>query len=180
MPDGGANAWVPGLLESKSGRSRDGSECKLATQAARVIVCEKTGSWATALRNLLPSAQISLCETRTLEECAARLRESPASLVVVELTAENCPGVCRWLTRQAEQFVGMRAVAVVTGDMRDADAVVRSAGAHHVVDSMARLEKLTRWIVRHIQQAPHSKSSVRQWTWSRMPWPPRGRARQEQ
>jgi hypothetical protein len=152
----------------------------LATQAARVIVCEKTGRWATALRNLLPSAQISICETRTLEECAARLRESPASLVVVELTAENWPAVCRWLSWQAGQFVHMRAVAVATADVRDVDAVVRSAGAHHVVDSIARLGKLTRWIVRHIQQAPHSKSSVRQWTWSRMPWPPRGRARQEQ
>jgi hypothetical protein len=152
----------------------------MATQTARVIVCEKTGRWATALRNLLPSAQISICETRTLEECAVRLRESPASLVVVELTAENWPRVCRWLPWQTGQFIHMRAVAVATADVRDADVVVRSAGAHHVVDSVARLAKLTRWIVRHIHQAPHSKSSVRQWTWSRMPWPPRGRTRQEE
>ena len=143
-------------------------------------MCEKTGKWATALRSLLPLARISICETRTLEECAVRLRESPASLVVVELTSENWLGVCRWLSLQTGQFAHMRAMAVATPDAGDTDAVLRSAGAHHVVDSIARLGKLTRWMVRHLQQAPPSKSSVRQWTWARMPWPPRGRARQEQ
>ena len=142
-------------------------------QTCRVICCEKTGRWAFALRSVVPAAQSVLCETRTLAECAARLQESPASLVVVEATSENWPQVCRWLSLQTDQFAQMRAVVVGSSSAGAAEAVLRTAGAHHVVDSIAGLGRLTRWISRHIRQVPHSQPSARQWVWARMPWPPR-------
>jgi hypothetical protein len=142
-------------------------------QTVRVIVCERTGKWASALRVLVPLPRTAICETRGLAECRVRLRESPASLIVVESTPENWLDVCRWLPLQTGQFANMRAVIVAEPVLRGAECLLRTAGAHHLVDSLAGLGGLSRWIVRHIDQTPRSKQSVRQWTWSRMPWPPR-------
>ena len=52
---------------------------------ARLIVCERTGRWAVALRRELADAGVRVWETRTLADCWNELAESPASFVVLEL-----------------------------------------------------------------------------------------------
>ncbi len=142
-------------------------------QTARVIVCEKSGKWAAALSVLVPLPRSVICETRSLGECRVRLQESPASLIVVETTAENWLDVCRWLPLQTGQYAHMRAVIVAEPALRTAECLLRTAGAHHLVDSLEGLGGLSRWIAGHIDQAPRRRQSARHWTWSRMPWPPR-------
>jgi hypothetical protein len=115
-------------------------------QTVRVIVCERTGKWASALRVLVPLPRTAICETRGLAECRVRLRESPASLIVVESTPENWLDVCRWLPLQTGQFANMRAVIVAEPVLRGAECLLRTAGAHHLVDSLAGLGGLSRWI----------------------------------
>lgn len=140
-------------------------------QSARILVCEKTGRWAASLRCMPQLASISIRETRMLAECSDRLRENPASVVVVETVTDKVPVFCRWLEQQTGRFPNMRSVIVGWPLDRAAESVLRTAGADHVVGSVVELNRLERWIARHIALAPSNRSSVRQWTWARLPWP---------
>ncbi len=53
--------------------------------AARLIVCERTGRWAVALRRELAGSGVRVWETRTLADCRGELSKSAASFAVVEL-----------------------------------------------------------------------------------------------
>lgn len=139
-------------------------------RSARIIVCEKTGRWAAALRCMPQLASVSICEVRMLNECSARLRESPASVLVIETVGDRVTDLCRWLAEQTDRFADMRCVIVVSSPDRPAEAVLRTAGAHHVVGNVVELNRLAHWITRHIAQAPSHRASVRQWTWARLPW----------
>lgn len=140
-------------------------------RSARIIVCEKTGRWAASLRCMPQLASVSIWETRMLSECAARLRESPASVLVVETVGDNLSDLCRWMVKQTDRFADMRSVIVFSPPGRPAEAVLRTAGAHHVVGNVVELNRLAHWIARHVAQAPSNRASVRQWTWARLPWP---------
>ena len=54
----------------------------------RVIVCERSRKWASAIARHLPGVSV-LRQTRGLTEARAELASAPASLLVLELTAEN-------------------------------------------------------------------------------------------
>ncbi|TVS20053.1 MAG: hypothetical protein EA424_05935 [Planctomycetaceae bacterium] len=111
-----------------------------------------------------------------LSECAARLRENPASVLVIETFGDKVTDLCRWLVEQTGRFDDMRSVIVASSLDRPAEAVLRTAGAHHVVGNVVELNRLAHWIVRHVAQSPSNRASVRQWTWARLPWPT-GRSR---
>ena len=70
-------------------RHQDGDRLAAGTAAqsspARLLVCERTGCWAVALRRELAEAGVRVWETRTLADCFEELAESPASFVVLEL-----------------------------------------------------------------------------------------------
>jgi hypothetical protein len=51
----------------------------------RLVVCERSGRWAMALRRELAGAGLRVWETRNMADCGALLGESPASFVVLEL-----------------------------------------------------------------------------------------------
>ena len=78
---------------------------------ARLIVCERTGRWAVALRRELADAGVRVWETRTLADCWSELAESPASFVVLELRGDVA-GLLALLARQPREFPLAR-VAVV-------------------------------------------------------------------
>jgi hypothetical protein len=140
---------------------------------AHVIVCERTGNWAAALRAWLPAGSSEIWQTRSLVESRARLCEAPSSVVAVECSAERVVEVCGWLREAAIEFPRMRAVVLAEPGSRVAECVWRASGAQQIVDSPQRLDRLARWIVRHLDQIPRPPRSPRQWTWERMPW--RGR-----
>jgi hypothetical protein len=64
---------------------------------AALIVYERNGVWARALRQQLVNEPVAIRETRSLEECSRRLRESPASLVALEVTTTSLSSVFAWL-----------------------------------------------------------------------------------
>ena len=68
-----------------------------------VIVCERSGAWATAIRRYLP-AEIRLRQTRGLAECAAELSAAPQSLLALELTPGNLAGVLGLLSGLGRKF----------------------------------------------------------------------------
>ena len=77
-----------------------------SSSAAKLIVCERTGRWAVALRRELAEAGVRVWETRTLADCRDELVENPASFAVDRTRAER---------RRAAPSLGKATAAVSRG-----------------------------------------------------------------
>jgi len=139
-------------------------------QSARIIVCEKTGSWATALRRALSSTRYRLYETRSLAECWRELEQSPASVVAFELTMENCEALLERLLDLSRHFPRARAIALGSRALKPIECLAREAGAVHVLLSPRGVAHAARVIERHMAQVPGDQLPFRQAIWSVLPW----------
>ena len=121
-----------------------------ATQGAvaRLIVCERTGRWAVALRRELAASGVRVWETRTLAGCHEELSQSPASFVVIEAT-DDLSGLLRFMVRQSRDFPAARLAVVADPARCGCEWPVREAGAVHFVDSVRRVGLLARLACRH-------------------------------
>ncbi len=104
--------------------------------AARLIVCERTGRWAVALRRELAATGVRVWETRTLAGCREELEQSPASFVALEV-AGDLTGLLRFMVQQSRDFSAARLAAVA-----DVDKGVRGQGSEdHRRDAETQREK---------------------------------------
>ena len=142
----------------------------ISMQSARIIVCEKTGSWATALRRALSSTRHRVRETRSLTECGRELEQGPASVVALELTMENCEAVVRRLIDLPRRFPRARAIALGPRVLKPFECLVREAGATHVLLSPRRVADAARLIERHMLQTTGDPLTFRQAISHRLPW----------
>ena len=96
---------------------------------ARLIVCERTGRWAVALRRELADAGVRVWETRTLAGCREELEQSPASFVALELTGDLL-ALLRFMVRQSHDFPAARLAAVDSGEwsVKNGDWQARGRG----------------------------------------------------
>jgi hypothetical protein len=140
-------------------------------ERARIVVCEKTGHWAVALRRLLAPVGYRVYQTPSWEDCWDELQRRPASAVALELTPQNDALVLERLLRLSRQFP--LACRVVLGDSGLAryEWAVRAAGAVHAVFAPRGLPAAARLIERHLAQAPEPELSFREAIWRRLPWP---------
>jgi hypothetical protein len=153
MSTGAKNAIDRGLLPPGAG-------------PARVIVCERTGKWAVALRRTLAG----VCETRSIPECWDMLARCPASMVVVELSRANLePLLARMAIFERECPLSRIAVVADRG-FRACEWLFREAGAVHFLTSPRELAPLARAIRRHLDQAPAPQQSLAEEIWARLPW----------
>jgi hypothetical protein len=148
------------------------------TTTARLIVCERTGRWAVALRRELAGAGVRVWETRTLADCRNELVESPASFVVVEL-GRNVAGLLGLLARQPRQFPAARMAVVADRPLADYEWLMREAGAIHFLSSPRRVGRLARLACRHLAQVPPLPQTLTERIWSSLPWGERGEGRRE-
>lgn len=139
-------------------------------QSARIIVCEKTGSWATALRRALSTTRHRVCETRSLAECWRELEQSPASVVAFELKRENCEALIERLLNLSRRFPQAHVIAIGPRALKPLECLVREAGATHVLFSPRRVADAARLIERHMTQTTGNQLSFRQAIWRRLPW----------
>jgi hypothetical protein len=136
---------------------------------ARLIVCERSGHWAVALRRELAEAGVRVWETRTLADCRNQLTESPASFVVLELAGELST-LLRFMRRQPREFPAAR-LAVATEDSRAGhEWLMREAGAVHFLCSPRQARLLARLACRHLAQVPPPSQSLSERIWSNLPW----------
>jgi hypothetical protein len=138
--------------------------------SVKILVCEKTGQWATVLRRVLGRWQDCLCETRSLAECWQQLGQHPASAVVWELTPANAQLLVERLAQLTRQFRRARALVVAAPELGPYELVVREAGAMHVAFSPWQLAAGSRMIERHLRQIPQDPTAVREMIWNRLPW----------
>lgn len=136
---------------------------------ARLIVCEKTGRWAVALRRAL-GGRPRVYETRSLAECWDELAASPASWLALEASEANLDKLWGRLATLGHRFP--LACAMVCGQRAIApyEWLLREAGAVHAVFSPRELGGAARLAVRHLAQAPEPTQSPRERIWSRLPW----------
>ena len=138
--------------------------------AAKLIVCEKSGAWAVALRREFGADEVRVYETRSLAECGDELRLAPASFLVCSATAANAANVCDFLVRLAQRYPDARAVVAANADAADYAELFREGGALAVVTSARELRGVANLIRRHFQRFPAYNDSFRTQLWSRLPW----------
>ena len=139
------------------------------SSAAKLIVCERTGRWAIALRRELAEAGVRVWETRTLADCRDELVENPASFAVVELGA-NLRGLLRLLASQPRRFPVARLAVVADRSQADYEWLVREAGAVHFLCSPRQVALLARLACRHLAQVPPPQQTLAKRIWTGLPW----------
>lgn len=160
--------------------------------AARLIVCERTGRWAVALRRELdrqqqkrvsgaePPAGVSdttcvspsprIEETRSLVHAFRVLAEAPASFLIVELSRANVDALLgrmaelrRWFPLARLAVLSDRRLAGYGWLMLEAGAVWHTCSPRH----LAPLAVLAR---RHLATVPPPRRSLREQIWAGLPW----------
>lgn len=136
---------------------------------ARLIVCERTGRWAAAIRHELKGSGVRVWETRGLDDCWNELANSPASFVVLELGGD----VVELLGRMAAQpraFPTARLAIVADRRLADHEWMMREAGAVEFVDSLRRVGRLAQLACRHLAQIPPPQLGLTERIWASLPW----------
>lgn len=101
-----------------------------------LVICERTGEWAEAMRRAAARAcgsPISIVETRSPAECRKRLGErrsiSAGLPLAVELSPASAPEFCELLSWHARRFGDAPRIVVARREAAAYEAVVREAGA---------------------------------------------------
>lgn len=138
----------------------------------RLIVCERHGDWAAALRRELADSPLPIVETRSLPDAWQRLAESPSSIVVAELTRANAASLVERLARLERDYPLARAAVVARRELAHHEFLVREAGAVHFVASLRRLRPMAELVCRHLAQAPVAPRDFFERIWAALPWKP--------
>ncbi len=138
---------------------------------AQLIVCERTGDWAGALRRALAERSGEVRECRTLADAEQMLDRWSASLVAVEVTPAGFATVLCWLADLQCRWPLARAVALVSRELdEEARWALREAGAIHVALSPRELHSVARIAVRHLAHAPARETTARERIFGSLPW----------
>ena len=109
-------------------------------------------------------------ETRTLEDCWRLLDDSPASLLILELTMSNAQALIERLVDLTDHYPAARAIVCGQRRLRPYEWVVREAGAVEALFSPRRIERAARLVERHMASAPQQDLTFRESVWRRLPW----------
>jgi hypothetical protein len=139
------------------------------SQSARLIVYERTGSWALALGRELP-AGVRVRPTRSLAETWEMLAQAPASFLVLELAARQAEALLGRLFRLDREYPLARAAVVAERRLAAYEWLVRQAGAVHFASSPRHLASLVRVARRHLAAAPQPDRDIRELIWAGLPW----------
>jgi hypothetical protein len=138
--------------------------------AARLIVCEASGRWAAALRRELAAAEVRVYETRSLADCWTMLAESPASLLVVELSPGGAAALLQRTVRLERDFPLARVAVVADRPLAGYEWLLREAGAVHFLCLPRQCGPLADLACRHLAQAPSPPRSLGEQIWAGLPW----------
>jgi hypothetical protein len=138
--------------------------------ACRLIVCEKSGNWASALRDALGKGQPRVVETRSLAACEAELAQSPASLMAIEVIEANLEAILQFLMKIHEGYHRATVVALVASEASAAANLLREAGAVEVITSVLDVPRVARMARRQFALAPKQEVDVQDFVAELMPW----------
>jgi hypothetical protein len=140
------------------------------TKTMRLLICERTGLWASALRRELAESGLPLREIRVLEDCAAELAAAPDSFLVLELQSNRIAALLGALPRWLASYPAARAAVVAERELAPFEWLLREAGAAHFLCSPRQLDALAQIVLRHAAQIPPPPQSLSQRLWAGLPW----------
>jgi hypothetical protein len=140
-----------------------------------LIVCERTGRWAVALKRALGD-ELKLIETRSLPACAAELSRDPSTVVAVEVTSLNLEAVLASLAAWQRYFPRSRAIALGDESLTVADHLLREAGAALVLHSTREVARAAKLVQCHAARIPAPDLPLEQAIHKRLPWAGRAAA----
>jgi hypothetical protein len=146
---------------------------------ARIVVCEKTGRWAVALRRELAAPPVRVYETRSLAECRSELEQSPASFMALEVSDANAVQLGEWIERANREFPLARFVVLGSREARPWEWQMREAGAIAAAFSSRQLGPIARLARRRLASVPEEELSFRDQVERRLPWANVGRGASE-
>jgi len=135
-----------------------------------LIVCEREGAWATGLRRELAGAGIALSESRNLTDAWSALTAQPASMLVVEVTAQNIQSLLRRMAWLSRDFPRARIAVVANRRASRYEWLVREAGAVHFACSPRGIAVLAHLAIRHLAETPPPQQTLVERIWSSLPW----------
>jgi hypothetical protein len=137
---------------------------------ARLVVCERTGRWALAVRRELADTGIRVWETRSLEDCASVLGESPASFLVLELSEMKIEETLDFARNWQAEFPLFRFAIVADRDLAPYKWLMHESGAAEFFCSVRKSGALARTACRHLAQVPSLPQSLSERIWANLPW----------
>jgi hypothetical protein len=138
--------------------------------SARVVVCERMGRWAVALRRELGEAGTAIRQTRNLSDAWETLGRYPASFLVVEVDPAALGPFLGGMLVLPRDFPLARVAAVGEPVLRAYQWLLREAGVIDVVVSRRRLAPLSEAIHRHLSQIPLPQRTWTEEVWAGLPW----------
>jgi AmiR/NasT family two-component response regulator len=135
----------------------------------QIIVCESRGTWATALRRVLPVGS-QLRESRSLIECAAHLLAATNSLVVVELTADNAPQVIERVELWRRRFPASVMILVAARELASWRDLAIEAGVACFLTSPRELLDVAAILDRHRRRFPQPATATAERIWKELPF----------
>ncbi len=138
--------------------------------AARLVVAERTGTWAVALRQASALTDTRVYETRSLAECWQMLPGYPSSFLVLEATPVSIDGVLDYLARIKRQYPLARAAVVADPSLSGHEWLIREAGAVHFLTSRRGAGPLALVARRHLSQIPEPRHGLAERIWAELPW----------
>ena len=144
------------------------------SSAARLIVCESSGSWSIALRMELAQMGVRVWQCRSLPEAWEALAHTPAAFLVAEVAPENLDAILKRLVWFPREFPRARNAIVGGRDMAPYEWLLREAGTVHFLTSPRKLASLAGLVVRHLANVPPPSQSLADRIWASLPWGPPG------
>jgi hypothetical protein len=136
----------------------------------RLLVCERTGRWAVALRHELVDVGLRVWETRSLDDCRTLLGESPASFVVLELSLSKIEETLNFIRNWQAEFPLFRFAVAADRDLAAYKWLLLEAGAIDFICSVRKIEILAQMACRHLAQVPPLPQSLSERIWANLPW----------
>lgn len=164
------------------------------TNHGTIIICERTGSWAAALRlaftraaaprnsDAKPTSESSavaaqpprLIETRSADECLESLTATPQALAVIELASQNCEASVALIRRIAERGTDTPIVVLAARELAEHEWLARELGAIHFTTSPRHLAAVVEIAERHWARLPAARATIAETIWASLPWGPAG------
>jgi hypothetical protein len=135
-----------------------------------LIFSERSGAWCTALRRLLAEGTAEILQTRSLAECRQALTSRPASLLVVEASAETLPALVTWLARLSSDFPRAQVAVVADRAIAEHRFEMHEAGAFAVITSRRALRPLADAARIFFASQPTAEMSLTERVWNSLPW----------
>jgi hypothetical protein len=137
---------------------------------AQLIICEKRGIWAAALRWHQKSHRISMLGTRSLMDARSELQRAPDSVAALEATTASVEGVLRLLLESRLAWPRSRIIVLLTNEVAGFDELCWESGAALVVVSPRRLDLVMRFVQKCLAMQEPLEMTMRERVWTELPW----------